>query len=264
MQTGISKIILPKLTLAEFFKEASETGYETVELCLEKEGEFTLGNLDTSAKQINDLSKQYNLPVVSVVHWQCTGNLLACGDSRKTGVEETIKGLHAADAVGAKCTLHTMGSLLPEVCYDEAYENAVTSLKEIAVTAEKTGVILAVEFIWNGFAFSPLEMKHLLDDVGSEYVGFYFDPGNMAVFHYPQHWVRILGKYVKMVHMKDWKGNALNGTWPALLSGDLDFPVIVRELRAIGYDGPMISEVETGEASLEESLASIKKIISMN
>jgi len=117
--------------------------------------------------------------------------------------------------------------------------------------------------VWNGFAFSPLEMRRLLEEVGSARIGFYFDPGNMAVFQRPEHWVRILGQHIRMVHLKDWKGSALNGGWPALLKGDVDFPAVMRELRTIGYDGPLISEVSLDEASLEETCNSIKAIMNM-
>ncbi len=117
------------------------------------------------------------------------------------------------------------------------------ALQQIAETAEQLKVNLAVEFIWNGFLFSPLEMKHFLDEVGSPYIGFYFDPGNMAVFQFPHHWVRLTGEHIKMVHVKDWKGGALKGSWTPLLEGEVDFGAMNRELRLVGYDGPLISEV---------------------
>lgn len=263
MKIGISKLVLPELTLEEFFKQSSAAGYETVELCLGKKGELTLATFEKTAPYILDLSKKYNLPVASLVHLQCTGNLLENGQLQKTGIEETIKGLYLAKMIGARCTLHTLGELHTDLYYDEAYKNAVTSLKTLAKTAEDLKVSIAVEFVWNGFLFSPLEMKRLLDEVGSEYVGFYFDPGNMAVFQYPHHWARILGPYIKMVHLKDWQGGALNGGWPALLKGNVDFVKVVGELHSAGYDGPMISEVAIEEASLEETAKSIQKIIRM-
>ena len=85
------------------------------------------------------------------------------------------------------------------------------------------GVAIAIEFVWNGFAFSPLEMRRLIEDVGSRSVGFYFDPGNMAVFQFPQHSARILGPHTKRVHLK-LKAAPLNGEWPALLTGTINFP----------------------------------------
>jgi len=263
MVKGISKLIVADMPLAEFFKRSKAAGYDTVELSINKEGELTLSVTDEKIREINALSGEYGLPIASIVQLQCTGNLLDGGEQQKTGVAETIRGLEIADALNARCTLHTLGRIRRDLFYDAAYENAVASLKAIAPEAKRVNVTLAVEFVWNGFLFSPLEMRRLLDEVGSEYVGFYFDPGNMAVYQYPEHWVRILAKHIRMVHMKDWRGGPLNGGWPALLKGEVNFPGVMAELRAAGYDGPLISEVETGEASLEETAEAIAKIINM-
>jgi sugar phosphate isomerase/epimerase len=66
-----------------------------------------------------------------------------------------------------------------------------------------------------------------------------------------------------MVHLKDWKGRALNGGWTALLEGEVDYAAMNRELRSAGYDGPMISEVPPSIASFQDTAAAIRKIIQM-
>ena len=263
MQVGISQLVVPDLSMSEFFQRSADAGYEVVELCMKTSGELAPESDDAALARIVDQAQAAGVELVSMVHTHCTGNLLDTGEERQRSIDETVMGLSAAAKMGIGCTLHTLGSLKPEVCYDEAYRYAVESLKQLAVTAEDLGVTLAIEFVWNGFLFSPLEMRSLLDDVGSDRVGFYFDPGNMAVFQYPQHWVRILGSHLKMVHMKDWKGNALDGTWPALLKGEVDYAAVNVELRAIGYDGPYISEVPPSEAPLAETAESIRRIVAM-
>jgi len=263
MIKGISKLILPKLSMAEFFEQAFKAGYKCVELGIGREGELTLATDDAGIAAINALSSKYELPVKSCVHSQCTGNLLASGDEQKRSIDETVKGLEVARKLGATVTLTTMGRLQENLYYDDAYNNVISALKTIAPEAKRIGVRLAVEFIWNGFLFSPLEMKRLLDTVNDPFIGFYFDPGNMAVFQFPQHWARILGKHIMMAHAKDWQGGALNGGWPGLLKGKVDFPVVMAELRAAGYDDAIISEVDPAEASLEETSAALDKIIAM-
>jgi len=263
MQVGVSHLVAGDWPLEQFFKRASAAGYEVVELMLRREGELTLKTSKDDLKRIAELAKMHKLSLVSMVHCQLTGNILDSGQAQRTGIEETIAGLEVARTLGIGCTLHTLGRLRADLFYDDAYRNAVAALKEIAKAAEKLDVVLAAEFVWSGFLFSPLEYRHLLDEVGSSHVGFYFDPGNMAIFQFPQHWARILGKHIRMVHMKDWKGGPLNGGWPPLLKGTVDYAAINRELRAAGYDGPMISEVPPGDAPLEETAAAIRKIIAM-
>jgi L-ribulose-5-phosphate 3-epimerase len=263
MQVGISQLVAPELGMAEFFKQAAAAGYEIVELCMKREGELTPQTSDADLKRIVELSRQHKLPIVSMCHSHCTGNLLDSGEAQKRSIAETEAGLRAAKALGARCTLHTLGRLNKDLFYDDAYRNGVASLKELAKTAKKLDVAIAVEFVWNGFLFSPLEMKGFLDKVKSAHIGFYFDPGNMAVFQFPQHWARVLGKHIKMMHLKDWKGNALNGTWPALLQGNVDYAAINRELKRAGYDGPMISEVGASQAPWDETARAIRTIMSM-
>jgi hexulose-6-phosphate isomerase len=263
MQVGISQLIARDMPMTAFLQQAAESGYEVVELCLQEQGELTLQSSAAELAQIGATAAAQKLALVSLTHSHCTGNLLDSGEAQQTSIRETIAGLQVAADLGICCTLHTLGRLRPDLYYDDAYRNGVRSLQAIAETAEDLNVALAVEFVWNGFLFSPLEMKHFLDEVNSPYIGFYFDPGNMAVFQYPHHWVRIVGKHIKMVHLKDWQGRALNGSWPALLAGEVDYVAMNRELRAIGYDGPMISEVPPDVASFAETAVAIRNIIQM-
>lgn len=263
MQVGISQLIHGKVPTRQFLDDARAAGYEVVELRLAREGDLTPQTSDADLQAIRDHAAGLGLKLVSMTHSHCTGNLLDGGQAQQTSLQETEAGLRVAQKLGIRCTLHTLGRLKPDVYYDQAYQNAVASLKHLAKTCEKLEIAIAVEFVWNGFAFSPLEMKRLLDDVGSRQIGFYFDPGNMAVFHFPHHWVKVVGRHIKMVHLKDWKGRALKGGWPALLEGEVDYAAMNRELRAIGYDGPMISEVGAETAPLEKTAESIRKIIAM-
>lgn len=263
MQVGISQLIAGDGPLADFFQAAAQAGYAVVEVCLRRQGELTLDSSPAQLAGIRAAAAANGVNLVSLTHSHCTGNLLDSGAAQQTSIDETIAGLHVAAALGIDCTLHTLGSLRPDLYYDDAYRNAVYALQQIAATAEQLKVALAVEFVWNGFLFSPLEMKQFLDDVSSPAIGFYFDPGNMAVFQYPHHWVRIVGKHIKMVHLKDWQGRALNGGWTPLLQGAVDYTAMNRELRAIGYDGPMISEVPPDLASFADTAAAIRQIIEM-
>lgn len=263
MQVGITQLIVSDLSMDAFFEEASRAGYEVLELALRREGELTLDTTPEELRQIVRKADEAKLRLVSMCHSHLTGNLLEAGDAQREGIEQTIEGLHIASELGIGSTLHTLGRLSPVLYYDDAFANAVTALREIAPAAEQLRIDLAIEFIWNGFAFSPLEMKQLIEQVDSPRVGFYFDPGNMAVFHYPQHWARILAGHIKMVHLKDWQGRALNGGWTSLLEGEIDFPAVMRELRAAGYDGPLISEVSRKLATLKDTAKAIDRIAAM-
>ena len=263
MQVGVSQLIASKMSMAEFLTESAAAGYEVVELCIRAEGELTTATPPDALRSIKQQAQDAGLKIVSLTLSHCGGNILDSGPAQQTAIDDTIAGLGIADAMDVRCTLRTLDSLRPDLYYDDAYRNAVAAMKQIGAAADKLGVNMAIEFVWNGFLFSPMEMRRFLDEVDQPRIGFYFDPGNMAVFQYPHHWVRIVGKHTMMVHLKDWQGGALKGGGPALLQGEVDYVAMNRELRAIGYDGPMISEVPPADASLKQTADAIRTIIDM-
>lgn len=263
MKLGITQCAMFQSTLDDFLPAAGKAGYEVVELMLRPEGELTTSTTQTQLDAIRAKATSHGLHIFSLALLHLTQQPIDRGDARKQSVEQIRAGLRTAKAIGATSTLITLGRLRPDLCYDEAYANAVLSLREAGQTAQELGVELNVEFVWTGFLFSPMEMKRFLEEINNPAVGFYFDPGNMAVFQLPEHWLRVLGKLTRKVHFKDWKGNALSGGWTPLLEGAVDFPTIMRELRAIGYDGPLVSEVEPSLAPLDKTAAAIRKIMAM-
>lgn len=263
MKIGVSQLIMGDVPCSEFFNQAAMAGYEAVEVCLRPDGEVREDMDDTAIRQIHEGAALAGIEIVSIALAHSGGNMLDTGEAQREGIRAARCGLELAARMGIGCALTTLGRLRPDLYYEDGYRNAIASLKELAPHAERLGVTLAVEFVWNGFLFSPLEMRSLLDEVGSDRIGFYFDPGNMAVFQYPHHWVRALGSRVKMVHMKDWRGHALTGGWTALLDGEVDFAAIMRELRAAGYTGPLISEVEPSLATLKATAAMMLRIREM-
>jgi hexulose-6-phosphate isomerase len=267
MQVGLSAIITPReWSFAQLVREAKATGYEVIEVVPREESELTL---DTSEGDLEALAKAAADEGIGIVSLCGSGgkpfNLMTGDkDERQAGIETTKEMLRTARALGADTILHTLGGRpSAELFYDEAYANALRSLQDLAPTAEELGVSIAVEYVWNGFLTSPMEMAQLLDQVGSPAVGFYYDPGNMRIFHLSEHWARICGRHIKKVHAKDFSWADRVVQWPPLLEGQVDFPAVMRELRAAGYDGPLISEVPPSVASLEDTAAAIRRITAM-
>lgn len=265
MKISLSQLVLPKVTVPELLQLAKDNDYDEVELNLRHDAnvDFNYDISDAQLKAFRDKAEELAVPITSMAIQAKAGNLLADGKEQEAGIESAVFGMECAAKLGAKVCLHTLGRLTPELYYEDAYNNAICALKKLAVTAEKLDVYFAVEFIWNGFLFSPLEMRNFIDAVGSKRVGFYFDPGNMAVFQFPQHWVRALGERIFHVHLKDWQGGALNGSWTALLEGEVDFPVVMKELRAASYNGPLVSEVAENLASIADTAVAMRKIAKM-
>ena len=104
--------------------------------------------------------------------------------------------------------------------------------------------------VWNRFLHSPVELADLIDRVNSNWVGAYFDIGNVLAYGYPQDWITTLGHRIVRVHVKDFAldPGGPNGFCP-LGEGDVDWPAVRAALEHAGYDGPLTYE---GKGSLAD------------
>jgi hexulose-6-phosphate isomerase len=132
----------------------------------------------------------------------------------------------------------------PVIQYDVAYGRALEFVCAAAPHASDCGVVIGVENVWNKLLLSPVEMRGFLDDCASPFVKAYFDVGNVMLYGYPEHWIRVLGERIVRVHVKDFKtsvGN-ING-FTDLLAGDVNFPEVVKALRDVGYNSYLTAEM---------------------
>ena len=264
MKVGISCLITPSAwTFPELLEQCKEMGYEAVELSIRNEGYLTLDSEPSQLAGMVEQAEAADIELTSVVLQASPGvNIMSNDwDVRKTSMMLIERGLRVAQGLGIDTMLITPGSLGSDCHYDDAYFNALTTLRKLAPTVEQIGVNLAIEYVWNWFLVSPLEYRRFLDDVDCSVIGFYFDPGNMAIQGYPEQWVKILGRHIKKVHVKDFRRS--DSSWPALTTGDVDFPAVMAELRSIGYDDALLSEVDAGTAPFEETAKAIRQIMSM-
>ena len=107
--------------------------------------------------------------------------------------------------------------------------------------AERLGVNIALENVWMRFLLSPMEWKLFLDQFNTERIGMYFDVGNCLIYAPAQDYVELLGaKYIKAVHLKNWKGDdcggTLHGFGDSILEDDVDYRALFAALGKIGYD----------------------------
>jgi hexulose-6-phosphate isomerase len=161
-------------------------------------------------------------------------------------------GLRFAGILETDCVLSVPGTVNPDMPYDEAYERGVAAYKDCGKMAEEYGVTIGVENVWNKFLLSPLEAARFIDEIGHPWVQFFFDAGNVLLFGYPEQWIRILGKRIAKLHLKEFsrKKRDKEGLWKgfevALLEGDNDWPAIMKAVDEIGYTSWGIAEQSGG------------------
>jgi len=265
MNVGLSWIITPReWSFEETAKQSKAAGYDSVDVVIRAAWGLSLDTSEAEAARLAGVCRDLGLELASLCPSMrgAPKDVMTNEDAVRAQSLDTIKRcLTLTKAMGIDTMLLTLGGLPPELFYNEAYANALQSLQRLAPFAEDIGVNVAIEYVWNKFLLSPMEFARFCDEVASPRVGLFFDTGNMVLQGFPEHWVRICGKHLMKVHLKDFKRQGAQ--WPPLLEGDVDFPAVMRELRKIGYDDALLSEVSPSIASFEDTAAAIRKIMAM-
>ncbi len=225
---------------------AKESGFDAIEFNMEFSGAISPTTSNSDAQQIRREADALGVELSALstgVYWQ---KPFTAPDPkvREESLELCRHQLRLAHAMGIDAILVVPGVVTPEVPYDVAYERAKNALQQLLPDAERYKVAIAIENVWNRFLLSPLEMRDLVDSLGSPYVGVYFDAGNILAYGYPQHWINILGSRIKRVHVKDFRsdiGNIQGFTNP--LQGDVPWMAVRSALEAVGYQGYITAEV---------------------
>jgi len=187
---------------------------------------------------------------------------------REEGLEALKQTLRDGKRYGATSVLLVPAVVNKEVSYNDAYRRSHDEIAKAVPLAEDLGVKIAIENVWNQFLLSPLEAARYVDEFNSPAVGWHFDVGNVINFGWPEQWIRILGKRIQKLHIKEFsrKKRDNEGLWKGFqvpfLEGDNDWPAIMKALDDIGYDGWGIAEQGGGDTleGLKDLSARMTKI----
>src|SRR5579883_885020 len=167
---------------------------------------------------------------------------------REAGLEALKQTLRDAKRYGATSVLLVPGVVNKEISYQDAYTRSQAEIRKAVPLAEELGVKIAIENVWNQFLLSPLEAARYVDEFNSPAVGWHFDVGNIINYGWPEQWVRILGKRIQKLHIKEFsrKRRDKEGLWKGfdvpLMEGDDDWPAVMKALDEVGYSGWAMTE----------------------
>ncbi len=167
---------------------------------------------------------------------------------REVGLEGLRQSLRDAKRYGADSVLLVPAVVDERVSYAAAWDRSVAEIRKAVPLAEELGVTIAIENVWNQFLLSPIEAARYVDEFGSARVKWHFDIGNVIVFGYPEQWIRILGKRIHRLHLKEYSRTRADkeGRWAGFdvefLKGTNNWPAIMKALDEIGYAGWAIAE----------------------
>ncbi|MBP7937044.1 MAG: sugar phosphate isomerase/epimerase [Phycisphaerae bacterium] len=233
------------LPLIERFGMLKELGFDGVEL--DSPNTF-------EAREVLDARDRSGLPihgVVDSVHWNLP---LSHPDAkvRQQGLDGLIAAIRDAKAYDAASVLLVPATVDKLMTYDAAYKRSQEEIRKVIPLASELGVVIALENVWNNFLLSPLEAARYVDEFNSPAVRFYFDVGNVVRLGWPEQWIRILGKRILKIDVKEFSRKKMNeqglgkGFDVELMEGDCDWPAVMKALREIGFSGWFTAEVPGG------------------
>ncbi|MHB1356088.1 MAG: sugar phosphate isomerase/epimerase family protein [Anaerolineae bacterium] len=239
--------------VVEAMNEAKALGYDAIELCIASTGVLTDKTTETECLRIVAAAQSIGIEIASVASGESWASSPTANDPavRQRIIDFTARGLQITRWLGADAYLFVPGAVsvffdpsAEIIPYDICYQRAQDAVRQLLPVAERCRVKLGIENVWNMFLLSPLEMRDFIDSFRSPWVGAYLDVGNVIQFGYPEQWIRILGRRIARVHIKDFKRSV--GTadgFVDLLEGDVNFPAVRQALLEIGYDGYVTAEM---------------------
>ena len=244
-----------KMNLRECLQLAKDAGFDGIELNYDLESDLSPKSGPKDFQEIRKMAEEIGIAISGLCSFLFWPYPLTSNNptERKRGMELAGLMTEAAHHLGTENLLVVPGAVhMPwredhdptpnDICDKRAKE----AIGKLIPKAEKLNVHLNMENIFfNGYLLSPDEMIRFVDGFNSEYVHVHFDTGNIMLFQFPEHWIRILGNRIRNVHLKEFtkKGtdHSLESFRP-LLDGTTNWPSVMEAFNEIDYDGYLTFE----------------------
>ncbi len=244
-----------RMNLRECLQLAKDAGFEGIELNYDLDNDLSPKNGVKEFQAIRKMADDIGIAISGVCSFLFWPYPLTSNDPQESarGMELAAKMTECAHHLGTGNLLVVPGAVhMPwredhdPTPNDICQKRARAAIGKLLPAAEKLKVRLNMENIFfNGFLMSPEEMVDFVDSFDSEFVKVHFDTGNIMLFQFPEHWIRILGKRIQNVHLKEFtkKGtdHSLESFRP-LLDGTTNWPAVMEAFAKTDYDGYLTFE----------------------
>ena len=237
-----------KMDLPTCMKLAKDAGFDAIELNYDLENDLSPGRSAADYAAIRRTANNVGIQISGLCSFLFWPYPLTSNDEaeRKRGLELAAKMAQAAHDLETENLLVVPGAVhMPwredheptpnDVCLSRAQQ----AIGKLLPMAERLGVYLNIENIFfNGFLMSPFEMNEFVDGFESDHVRVHFDTGNIMEYQFPEHWIPLLGKRIKNVHLKEYTKKGTDHSLEAfrpLLDGTTNWPAVLDAFEQIGY-----------------------------
>lgn len=210
--------ICPKMPMEELFQEVRANQIGQIQLAFGKsisDYDFSVGHYSPGfGRYIASLLEKSQIHVAVL---GCYINPIHPIESRRQAeVAKFIEHLKYAKIIGADMVGTETGRLdpdmkvTPETFTETAYQRLLKSMREIVSAAEKLGVTVGVEGVFDHTLYSPAMMKRFLEDIDSPNVEVILDSVNLIHPDEVERQEEVIdkafayyGDRITMLHMKD-------------------------------------------------------------
>ncbi len=244
-----------KMTLRQCLQLAKDAGFDGIELNYDLESDLSPKSGTAEFQSIRRMAEEIGIAISGLCSFLFWPYPLTSNDpaERARGMELAGLMTQAAHDLGTSNLLVVPGAVhMPwradhdptpnDVCDRRARE----AIGKLLPNAEKLDVSLNIENIFfNGYLLSPFEMVSFVDSFSSEHVKVHFDTGNIMEYQFPEHWIPILGKRIRNVHLKEYSKKSTDHSLEAfrpLLDGTTNWPAVLNAFDQVGYNGYLTFE----------------------
>lgn len=207
-------------TIQELAEKTTEQGIKTLQLALG----LSFPDMASGRKEINPGMGNYIKQVlaekgVTVGILSCYINMIHPDlEVREELLLKFERYLQFANSFGASMVASETGCVLPEIQYteqnftDEAFAEAVMSIRRLVKAGEKYGMMVGIEPGLNHPVYSLSRVKELIQTIDSDYLGIILDPTNLITAENHQEQATLVkeafasfGEKIVAVHLKDYQ-----------------------------------------------------------
>lgn len=256
-----------KMNLRQCLELAKRAGFDGIELNYDLDSDLSPKATSKDFVKIRQMAEEVGIAISGLCSFLFWPYPLTSNDpaERARGMELAELMTQAAADLGTENLLVVPGAVhMPwradhdPTPNDVCDQRAKAAVAKLLPKAEKLGVYMNIENIFfNGYLMTPMEMVQFVDHFASDHLRVHFDTGNIMMFQFPEHWIPILGKRIKNVHLKEFtkKGTDFSlETFRPLLDGTTNWPAVIEAFDAIGYSGYLTFEYFHPYAHYPEAL----------
>jgi hexulose-6-phosphate isomerase len=244
-----------RMTLEQCLQLAKDAGFDGIELNYDLESDLSPKAGPKELEAIRKTADRIGIAISGLCSFLFWPYPLSSNDAAKRGrgMELAAMMVEAAHHLGTENLLVVPGAVcIPwrtdhePVPNDVCDKRAREAVAKVLPLAEKHKIHLNIENIFfNGYLMTPMEMNAFVDSFKSEYVKVHFDTGNIMEYQYPEHWIDLLGKRIKNVHLKEFTKKGTDHSLEAfrpLLDGTTNWPAVMEAFDRTGYRGYLTFE----------------------